>query len=138
MAGHFPFSGRGGRAATTAFFELQGYNAELQEKYYRWWYEWAKRFVEQDKELSQTKAIEFQSYPYGQHAHRGFHLNDKVWAVMLDDLGHFIKYALFPRLSSDDMHKLEDKHRKMVEELRNETGASPREPAPDIGYFRHT
>lgn len=138
MAGHFPFSGRGGRASTTAFFELHGFNRTLQEKYYRWWYEWAKRFVQQDKELSQTKAIEFQSYPYGQHAHQEFHLNNKVWPVMLDDLGQVIKFAIFPRLSADDLHKVEDLHRKMVEELKKEAEATPREAAPDIGYFRHT
>ena len=69
MAGHFPFSGNGGRASTAAFYERYAFNDDTQEKYYKWWYDWTKDFVMNHKELSQTKGREFQSYPFGQHAH---------------------------------------------------------------------
>lgn len=138
MAGHFPFSGNGGRASTTAFYERYGFNEALQEKYYKWWYEWAKAFVTHDAELSLTKGIAFAGYPYGQHAHRNFHLNDKHWAVCLSDLGDFIKGAILPKLDEAAVHKLEEEHHKMLDELKQEAGTSPREPAPDVGYFRHT
>lgn len=138
MAGHFPFSGRGGRASTNAFFEAEGLNEDLQEKYYQWWYNQAKEMVENDPELKVTKAHEFKEYPFGQHAHHNFHLNDKAWAVALADLGDFLKGVVFPRLSEEAMHKLEEEHKKMVESLRKEAEANPREAAPDIGFFRHT
>lgn len=137
MAGHFPFSGNGGRASAAAFFERYGFNDELQEKYYKWWFDWAKDFVEKDRELSQTKTVDFQSYPYGQHAHRDFHLNNKVWPVILSDLGDFIKGTIFPRLTDEQMHKLEDEHHKMLGKFKKEAKDKPREPAPDVGYFRH-
>ncbi len=138
MAGHFPFSGNGGRASTTAFYERYGLNDELQEKYYKWWYDWAKAFVSQDKELVQTKSLDFAHYPYGQHAHRSFHLNGKHWAVCLADLGAFIKAVIMPKLDHDALHKLEDEHHKIVDALKKEAADKPREPAPDVGYFRHT
>ncbi len=138
MAGHFPFSGNAGRASVAAFFEKEGYPEALQEKYYKWWYDWAKQTVEADAHLKVTKAHEFKEYPFGQHAHRNFHLNDKAWAVALADLGEFIKGVVFPRLSEDDRHKLEESHEKFVAELAKEAEANPKEPAPDIGYFRHT
>jgi hypothetical protein len=138
MAGHFPFSGRGGRAATTAFFEQEGFNKELQEKYYKWWYDWAKNIVDNDADLKAAKGVAFQSYPFGQHAYHNFHLNDKAWPVALDDLGSFIKGTIMVRMSDEDLHKLEEDHEKMLAELRKETESNSREPAPDIGYFRHT
>lgn len=138
MAGHFPFSGNGGRASTVAFFEKERYTEALQEKYYTFWYDWAKKTVESDAHLKQTKAHEFHGYPYGQHAHRNFHLNDKAWGVALSDLGEFLKGVVFPRLDDEAMHKLEEDHKKQVAALAKEAEASPREPAPDIGYFRHT
>ncbi len=137
MAGHFPFSGNGGRASTTAFYERYGFNDELQERYYKWWYDWAKNFVQQDKELSKTKALEFEHYPYGQHAHRGFHLNKKVWPVLLEDLGAMIKGTIFPKLNDEQLHKLEEEHHKALDAMKKAAKENPREPSPDIGYFRH-
>jgi len=138
MAGHFPFSGNGGRASTTAFYERYGFNDELQETYYKWWYDWAKDFVTKDAELSVTKALEFAHYPFGQHAHRSFHLNDKHWAVCLTDLGEFIKGAVMPKMTHDELHELEDAHHQLVDKLKQEAAAKPREAVPDVGYFRHT
>lgn len=138
MAGHFPFSGNGGRGAITAYYERHGLNDELQEKYYKWWYDQAKTMVDQDSELSQTKGLDFIEYPYGQHAHRSFHLKGKQWAVCLNDLGAFIKAVLLPKLDQNALHKLEEEHHTLMTALGQEATDKPREPVPDIGYFRHT
>ncbi len=142
MAGHFPFLGKGvryggARLSIAAFFETHGLNQELQEKYYKWWYDWAKHFVEQDEGLKAAKGIAFQHYPYGQHAHRSFHLNDKIWAVHLADLGDLIRDSLLPKLDNKAMKELEQAHAKMLHELEQQAQENPREPAPDVGYFRH-
>lgn len=138
MSGHFPFMGRGGRAETNAFYELHGFNETLQEEYYRWWYEWAKEKVVNDPDLYQAKAVEFNNYPYGQHAQHNFHLNDKAWAMALADLGAFIKYSILPKLSEEELHKLEQDHDKMLAELKKKAEENPREPVPEVGHFRHT
>lgn len=138
MAGHFPFSGNGGRGTAAAFYERYRFNDELQEQYYKWWYDWAKNFVENDPALATTKGVDFVTYPYGQHAHRAFHLNNKVWPVLLSSLGEFIKGTLLPRLSEQQLHALEAEHTQMLDALRKAAQAKPREPSPDVGYFRHT
>jgi hypothetical protein len=138
MAGHFPFLGKGGRIDTAAFFESHGLGLELQERYYRWWYDWTKRFVESDPDLSFTKAVEFQEFPYGQHALHSFHLNDKMWAVAMADLGDFLREVVLPRLDGTAVRRLEQAHQKLIEELEQAAQAMPRPPAPEVGYFRHT
>lgn len=144
MAGHFPFEGKRGkryghsRLGYTAFFEAHGLSLELQEKYYKWWYEWAKNFVQKDPDLSVTKAVEFQSYPYGQHSHHSFHLNEKQWATILSDLGDLLRDTILPKLSEDDYKKLVADHDKMLKALEKEAEQHPKEPVPDVGYFRHT
>ncbi len=50
--------------AIAGFFENRGLEKELQEKYYRWWYEWTKDSVAKDPDLSATKAVEFNRHPY--------------------------------------------------------------------------
>ena len=137
MSGHFPFMGRGGRSEVNAFFELHGFNEELQEEYYRWWYEWAKDKVVKDPDLKQAKAVEFNSYPYGQHAQHNFHLNDKAWAMALADLGGFIKNSVLLKLSEEELHKLEKAHDKKLKELKKKAAETPREPVPEVGHFRH-
>ncbi len=143
MAGHFPFLGRGvryggARMTIAAFFEAHGLNEELQEKYYKWWYDWAKNFVEQDEGLKAAKGVAFQHYPYGQHAHRPFHLHsDKIWAVHLADLGDLIRDSLLPKLDAKARKTLEQAHAAMLEELKQEAASKPRQPAPEVGYFRH-
>lgn len=144
MSGHFPFTSRLGirygqapRMAIAAFFENHGFGKELQEKYYRWWYEWAADFVAKDPDLSATKAVEFSTYPYGQHALHSFHLNDKMWAAALSDLGDFIRELILPRLDEDALRKLEEDHERMLQGLEAETQDKPRAPVPEVGYFRH-
>lgn len=142
MAGHFPFTGKGmrygmARMAVTAFFENHGLNLELQEKYYKWWYDWAKKFVDNDPDLKAAKGVAFTHYPYGQHSHHSFHLVDKHWATTMTDLGDFIRDSIFPKLSAEQMKKLEEDHHKLVHDLEKEAESNPRKPAPDVGYFRH-
>ncbi|MEJ2059240.1 MAG: hypothetical protein P8Y64_01965 [Gammaproteobacteria bacterium] len=144
MAGHFPFGGKRGsryglapRMSISAFFEHQGFNNDLQEKYYKWWYDWAKDFVSKDADLSVTMGLKFNNYPMGQHAEHGFHLNDKRWASALDELGAFISNLIFPKLDSDAMHKLDEAHHKILDELKAEAQNNPRPPSPDVGLYRH-
>jgi len=142
MAGHFPFLGKGmrygmARLPVTAFFEHHGLNLELQEKYYKWWYDWTKNFVMKDFDLQATKSVGFAHYPYGQHSLHSFHLNDKMWASIMIDLGDLIRDTILPKLSADELHKLEHEHHEMVHHLEEEAKGNPRKPSPDIGYFRH-
>lgn len=144
MAGHFPFAARLGvryglapRMTLAAFFEQHGMDAARQEKYYRWWYEWTKNFVLNDADLNAAKGVYFKNYPYGSHAHENFHLKDKYWASCMSDLGDVIRDLIFPKLSAEAMHELEEKHHHLLEELAKEAEANPRQAAPDIGYFRH-
>lgn len=142
MAGHFPFLGKGKRyggahTSIAAFFEHRGLGVSLQEKYYRWWYEWAKDFVQHDQDLSVAKAVEFSRYPYGQHAFHNFHLHDKMWGTALADLGDFIREVILPRMDDAALHRLEHEHDAMLDELEEEAEQLPRQPPPEVGYFRH-
>lgn len=138
MSGHYPFSGNANRVSVFAFYERYGLGLELQEKYYRWWYEWAKGMVEKDPELKASKGTEFTHFPYGLHAHQDFHLHKYQWCTTMIDLGLFIKSVLIPRLSEEQQHVLEEEHHHMLDSLRAEAKEKPKSPAPDIGYFRHT
>lgn len=137
MAGHYPFSGKANRVSAFAFYERYGLGLELQEKYYKWWYDWAKNFVMQDPDLKVTKAADFNHFPYGQHAHHDFHLHKYQWCTTIIDLGKFIEGTIMPKLSEDALHKLEDDHHHMLEALQKEAQQTPRAAAPEIGYFRH-
>ncbi|WP_018946289.1 MULTISPECIES: hypothetical protein [unclassified Thioalkalivibrio] len=144
MAGHFPFAGKRGtrygqapRGTIAAFFENHGFGEELQEKYYKWWYDFAKDFVEKDSDLSVTMITRFNSYPMGTHAEHSFHLNDKYWAECLAELGSFIRDVIFPKMDEKAMHDLEEKHSKMLADLEKEAEEKPREPAPEVGVYRH-
>jgi len=143
MSGHFPFQGKGvryggARLTISAFFEHHGFGLPLQEKYYKWWYDWAKNFVQNDPDLSYTKAVAFNHYPYGQHAMHSFHLNKKLWAMALADLGDLIRDNILPKLSEEELHKLEKDHEEAVHALEKEAGTGDREEIPEVGYFRHT
>lgn len=144
MAGHFPFAGKRGtryglapRGTLAAFFENNGFNNEMQEKYYEWWYGFAKDFVTGDSDLSATMGVRFHSYPMGTHARHSFHLNDKFWPVAMDELGSFVANVILPKLDTDAMHKLEEDHKALLDGLREEAKSNPRQPAPDVGLFRH-
>ncbi len=138
MSGHFPFSGKANRVAVFAFFEDLGLSLELQERYYRWWHEWARSFVLKDPDLSCTKAVELSGYPFGQHAHGNFHLHDYMWATPMLDLGKFIENVIFPKLDEHAMHDLERQHDQMVAQLSQEATQHPRPAPPEIGRYRHT
>ncbi|MGA7800165.1 MAG: hypothetical protein WCC36_05090 [Gammaproteobacteria bacterium] len=143
MSGHFPFLGKGvryggARLTISAFFEHHGFGLPTQEKYYKWWYDWAKNFVQNDPDLSYTKAVEFSHYPYGQHAHHSFHLNKKLWAITLADLGDLIRDNILPKLSEEQFHQLEADHDKVVHELEKEAETAAELEIPEVGYFRHT
>ena len=144
MAGHFPFAGKRGtryglapRGTIAAFFENHGFNNDLQEKYYRWWYDYAKQFVENDPDLSVTMGVTFSQYPIGTHARHSFHLNDKFWPVAMDELGSLIANVILPKLDADAIHNLEAEHQTLLDQLREETKVNPREASPDVGLFRH-
>lgn len=137
MSGHYPFSGKANRVSVYAFFEKHQLGRELQEEYYKWWYDWAKNFAMNDVDLRATKATEFQHYPYGQHAHDNFHLHDYVWCTIMLDLGELIKNVLIPKLSEEQQHKLEEEHRHMLEQLLKKREQKPRQAPPDVGRYRH-
>ncbi|HQU14812.1 MAG: hypothetical protein B7Z66_03725 [Chromatiales bacterium 21-64-14] len=144
MSGHFPFAAKRGirygqapRMAIAAFFEHHGFNTDLQEKYYKWWYDWARNAVAGDPDLNATKGVEFTGYPYGQHALHSFHLNDKMWAAALSDLGDFIRDLILPKLDEKALHALESQHDAMLHTLAQEATQKPRTPPPEVGYFRH-
>lgn len=144
MAGHFPFAGKRGtryglapRGTIAAFYENNGFNNELQEKYYKWWFDYAKAFVDRDPDLSATVGVRFRGYPMGTHARHSFHLNDKFWAVAMEELGSLISNLILPKLDADAMHGLEDDHKTMLAGLREETRTNPRAAPPDVGLFRH-
>jgi hypothetical protein len=138
MAGHYPFSGNTNRVSVFAFYDRHGLGLELQEKYYKWWFDWAKNFVLADADLKFAKGAEFSHFPYGQHAHHDFHLNQYQWCTTMIDLGQFIKGVIMPKMSADQLHKLEEDHRHMLDELKKEAAVTPKKPSPEIGYFRHT
>ena len=138
MAGHFPFSGHSGRVSMFFFYERHQLGPALQERYYKWWYDWAKAMVMKDPGLKAAKGSEFSHFPYGQHAHADFHLRQGLWATALADLGEFFKGSLLPRLDQDTLHKLEADHHAMLEALKAEAAQQPRPQPPDVGWFRHT
>jgi hypothetical protein len=143
MSGHFPFSSSQGtryglapRMSISAFFEKNQFNMELQEAYYKWWYDWAKAFVDQDADLKATMGLRFNHYPMGQHSEHAFHLNGKYWASCMDDLGGFIRNLIIPKLDHDAEHALTEEHEKLVHDLKAKATESY-EPVPDVGHFRH-
>lgn len=138
MSGHYPFSGKADRVGVHAFYERHGLGLALQERYYRWWYEWAQRRVVQDPHLRALKAAEFRHFPYGQHALHEFHLHRYQWCTTLMDLGAFIEAVLIPRLSDAQRHALENEHHEFLETLKRESQQLPREPVPEVGVYRHT
>ncbi len=138
MAGHFPFSGNTNRVSVFAFYERYGLNAALQERYYKWWYDWAKKMVLADPDLSSSKGLEFTHFPFGQHAHKDFHLRQGTWTTSLIDLGAFIKGSLLPKLNDEQLHHMEEEHHHMLHELETEAKQTPREPQPELGWFRHS
>ena len=137
MSGHYPFGGKANRVTAFAFFEKNQLSLELQERYYRWWYDFAKTAVENDPDLKATRLVDFQHYPFGQHAETNFHLHGYKWATALADLGAFIANVIFPKLSEDASHKLAHDHDAMMKALLAERAKAPREAAPDVGRYRH-
>ncbi|WP_298134216.1 RnfABCDGE type electron transport complex subunit B [Acidiferrobacter sp.] len=137
MSGHYPFGGKANRVTAFAFFEQNQLGLELQERYYRWWYDFAKTAVDKDPDLKATRGVDFKHYPYGQHAEADFHLHGYKWATALADLGAFITNVLFPKLSDDAAHKLAHDHEAMLKALRAEREKAPREAVPDVGRYRH-
>ncbi|MFA5171596.1 MAG: hypothetical protein WC426_08510 [Sulfuriferula sp.] len=137
MSGHFPFSGNTNRVSVFGFYDRHNLNTTMQEKYYKWWYDWAKNFVMNDPDLSAVKGYEFKNYPYGQHSHTDFHLHQGLWATTLIDLGGFITGTLFGKMSDEAMHKLEEDHHHLLHKLEEEAKQNPRPASPDIGWFRH-
>ena len=138
MSGHFPFSGNTNRVSVFGFYERYNLNPAMQEKYYKWWYDWTKNLVMADADLKAVKGTEFTHYPFGQHSHVDFHLRQGAWTTALIDLGDFIKGTILPKLSDAQMHKLDEAHHHMLHALEEETKATPRPPQPELGWFRHT
>ncbi len=138
MSGHYPFSGKANRLSVFAFFEKNNLSLELQEKYYKWWYDWAKDFVSKDADLRVTKGVLFNHYPMGQHAHENFHLRDHMWSTPMLELGEFVRDIIMPKMSEDALHKLDHAHHKMLDALLAERDKSPRTAVPDVGRYRHT
>lgn len=137
MSGHFPFSGNTNRVSVFGFYDRYNLNVSMQEKYYKWWYDWAKNFVMNDADLKAVKAYEFKEFPYGQHSHTDFHLRQGLWATALIDLGGFITGTIFGKMSEDEMHKLDEAHHEFLHHLEEEAKSNPRPASPEIGWFRH-
>ena len=138
MSGHFPFSGNTNRVSVFGFYERYNLNPAMQEKYYKWWYDWAKNFVMNDDDLKAVKGVEFSHYPFGHHSAVDFHLRQGAWTTALVDLGDFIKGTLMGKLNDEQMHKLDEDHHHMLHALETEAQNAPRPSAPEIGWFRHT
>lgn len=144
MAGHLPFVARRGvryglapRMTIAAFFERHRWSEALQERYYRWWYDWAKERVMEDPDLRAAKGVDFASYPFGQHARHSFHLQGKHWAEAMADLGDLVRDLILPKLDEAQRKALEEAHERLVRELDEEARANPPPPAPEVGRFRH-
>ncbi|MHB1565507.1 MAG: RnfABCDGE type electron transport complex subunit B [Acidiferrobacter sp.] len=137
MSGHFPFSGRANRVSVYAFFEKNQLSLDLQERYYRWWYDFAKTFVEHDSDLRVTRAVDFQHFPFGQHAEANFHLHDYLWATATLDLGSFISQVILPKMTPEAQHQLAHDHEAMLKKLLAERDQAPRPAAPEVGRYRH-
>lgn len=137
MSGHYPFGGKANRISAFAFFEKHNLSLDLQERYYRWWYDFAKKAVENDADLKVTRAVDFSHYPFGQHAEGNFHLHGYKWATALADLGAFISNTLFPKFSHDALHTIEHDHEEMLKALEGEKEKSPRTAPPEVGRYRH-
>ncbi|MHB8255432.1 MAG: hypothetical protein ACYDEV_17525 [Acidiferrobacter sp.] len=137
MSGHYPFGGKANRISAFAFFEKNKLSLDLQERYYKWWYEFAKNSVEQDPDLKATRAVDFKHYPFGQHAEGNFHLHGYIWATALADLGAFIANSILPKLSDEGRHKIEHDHEAMLKTLLGEREKTPRTAPPDVGRYRH-
>ena len=138
MAVHFPFSGNASRVSIFFFYERHKLGPALQERYYQWWYDWARSMVMSDPGLKAAKGQEFSRFPYGQHSQADFHLRQGLWATALADLGDFIKGSLLPRLDPGALHKLEADHQAMLEALSADEAPSARPAPPEIGWFRHS
>ncbi len=143
MAGHLPFLGRGlrygnARNVYEAFFENHGLNETLQEKYYKWWYDWARDFVLNDPDLKVTKGVLFARYPLGDHPEHNFHLKNKRWALYMAELGDLLRDVIWPKLDDKQRAKVEKAHAEFLRQLEEEAKENPRPPAPEVGYFRHT
>lgn len=137
MSGHYPFSGKANRVSVFAFFEKNRMSPGTQERYYRWWHEWAQSFVMKDPDLSVTKSVDFAHFPFGQHAHNNFHLNGYQWATPMLDLGKFIEHVILPKLDSHAAHKLEEAHHTFLHGLLKNEHLEPREAPPEVGRYRH-
>ena len=137
MSGHYPFGGKANRISAFAFFEKHQFSLDLQERYYKWWYDFAKNFVERDPDLKVTRAVDFNHYPFGQHAESNFHLHGYKWATALADLGAFIANVIFPKLSEDALHKVAHDHEALVKTLEGDREKAPRAAPPDVGRYRH-
>ena len=137
MSGHYPFGGKANRISAFAFFEKHQLSLDLQERYYKWWYEFAKSFVEKDPDLKTTRGVDFLHYPFGQHAEGNFHLHGYKWSTGLSDLGAFITNVIFPKLSDETLHKIEHDHETMLKGLEGDREKAPRPAPPDVGRYRH-
>jgi hypothetical protein len=137
MSGHYPFGGKANRISAFAFFEKNQLSLDLQERYYKWWYEFAKDAVEHDPDLRVTRGVDFTHYPFGQHAESNFHLHGYKWSTALADLGAFIANVIFPKLSDEARHTVDHNHDAMLKNLLGEREKTPREAPPDVGRYRH-
>lgn len=137
MSGHLPFSGKANRVSVFAFFEQNQLSLDLQEYYYKWWYNFAKHFVENDPDLKVTRAVDFNHYPFGQHAEGNFHLHDYKWATATLDLGSFIMNVIFPKMTEEQRHKVEHDHDAMMKDLLAQRDKAPRSAPPEVGRYRH-
>jgi hypothetical protein len=120
-----------------AFFEDHRMDESLQERYYKWWFDWAQDFVSNDPNLKAFVGDTFEHYPYGQHAAHAFHLNGKAWATALSDLGDFIRDAIFPELDEGAIGQLESEHAELLRKIEAAAAEAPPPGVPEVGYFRH-
>ncbi len=137
MSGHYPFSGRANRVTVFGFFERNLLSLQLQEQYYKWWYDLAKNFIAQDAGLKAARGVDFEHYPYGQHAERNFHLHDYKWATAMIDLGALIDKVILPKMSDEQQHKVEHDHEIMLKGLLAQREKAPRPEPPEVGRYRH-
>ncbi len=102
---------------TSQLFRDAGYRREQAEAYYRWWYDWSKYTVENDRDLSASYSELFENYPVEHHQTPYRERTVEFWALQTDTLGKFIAEILLPRLDEYGQFALQMGFRKLLADI---------------------
>jgi hypothetical protein len=133
-----PFAHPADRNGLHSFFEHHGYDAELQERYYRFWYDFVRSRMESDTGLRKAHGPTFDRYPHGMHAAHNFHLHGHQWTTQVADIGNFVRNTVYPTMTDQEKADLAQSHADLVKQLDGEAEQRGHEESDDIPVFRHT